>query len=197
MAPGRATKKNRRPADQYQLPPHVDQARQVVSRARGWKPRPKLPQRRVILAGLGMSLLCAGMTAVFWLPSQSLVRDLRSRGVTSAATVVGVDSKPKYVKVRFVSGPQMGAEIKLSDYAGMYPEARPDGAILVTYDPEQPSRALSHGWVENPPANLPAYGTSALTLVCLSLTTAVIIRRVRILRSSGPGPQPESLSEDA
>ncbi|GGV83074.1 hypothetical protein [Streptomyces massasporeus] len=189
-----ARKKNKRPADAYQLPPHVDRARRAVSRAAGWKPRPELPRRRVILAGLGMSLLCAGMTAAFWLPPHSLVRDLRARGVTAAATVVGVDSKPKYVKVRFVSGPHMGVEVKLSDYAGMYPEAHPDGAILVTYDPEKPSRALTNGWVEDPPANLPAYGTSALTLVCLSLTTAAAIRRVRILRSSGPGLQSKSLS---
>lgn len=96
-----------------------------------------------------------------------------------------MDSKPKYLKVRLVSGPQTGHEVKLTDYAGMYPEARPGEGLLVTYDPEQPSRALSQGWVEDPPANLPAYGTSALTLVCLSLTTAVVIRRVRILRSSG------------
>jgi hypothetical protein len=131
-----------------------------------------------------MSLLCAGTTAVFWVPPHSLVRDLRSRGVTSAATVVGVDSEPKCVKVRFVSGPRTGDEVKLSDYAGMYPEARAGGDLLVTYDPEQPSRILSHGWVEDPPADLPAYGTSALTLVLLSLTTAVAIRRVRVLRDS-------------
>ncbi|MFE5757430.1 hypothetical protein ACFQ7M_32395 [Streptomyces massasporeus] len=93
-----------------------------------------------------------------------------------------MDSKPKYVKVRFVSGPQTGDEVKLWDYAGMYPEARPDESMLVTYDPDQPSRALSHGWVADPPANLPAFGTSALTLVCLSLTTAATVRRVRILR---------------
>ena len=177
-----ARKKNRRPADEYQLPPHVDRARQAASRAAGWKPPPRPPQRRVVLAGLGLSLLCAGMTAGLWLPSHSLVRDLRSRGVTAAATVVGVDSNPKYVKVRFVSGPQTGDEVKLWDYAGMYPEARPDESMLVTYDPDQPSRALSHGWVEDPPANLPAFGTSALTLVCLSLTTAATVRRVRILR---------------
>ncbi|MFJ5731583.1 hypothetical protein [Streptomyces paradoxus] len=106
-----------------------------------------------------------------------------------------MDSKPKYVEVRFVSGPQMGEEVKLTDYAGMYPESSPGGSILVTYDPEQPSRVLSRDWVEDPPANLPAYGTSALTLVFLSLATAVTIRRIRILRSSGPGPQTKSLSE--
>ncbi|MGW6543353.1 hypothetical protein ACWGBH_10955 [Streptomyces massasporeus] len=96
-----------------------------------------------------------------------------------------MDSKPKYVKVRFVSGPRTGDEVRLTDYAGMYPEARSGGNLLVTYDPEQPSQVLSHAWVKDPPADLPAYGTSALTLVFLCLTTAVVVRRVRILRGSG------------
>ena len=187
-----AKKKNRRPANGYQLPPHVERARQAASRAAGWKPRPKPPQRRVILTGFGMSLLCLGMTAVFWFPAHALAEDLRSRGVTSAATVVGVDSKPKYVKVRLVSGSRAGEEVMLSDYAGMYPDAHRDEAMLVTYDPQQPSRVLSRDWVEDPPTNLPAYGTSALTLLCSSLTTAAVIRRLRILRRSGPGVPPAS-----
>jgi hypothetical protein len=185
-------KKRKRPADEYQLPPHVDKARQAAAQAAGWQSRPKPPQRRVILAGLGISVLCVGMAAVFWLPSQSLVRDLRSRGVTSAATVIDVDSKPKYVKVRLVSGPQTGDEVKLSDYAGMYPDAEVNEAVLVTYDPQQPSRILSRNWVANPPPNLPAYGTAALALLCLGLTAAAAIRRRRILRTPGPGAQPAS-----
>ncbi|MFF5370397.1 hypothetical protein [Streptomyces sp. NPDC013187] len=174
-----AEKKNRRPANEHQLPPHVKTARQAAGRAAGWKPDPKPPQRRVILTMFGMSLLCLGMTALFWFPSHSLAEDLRSRGVTSAATVVGVDSKPQYVKVRLASGPLAGDEVKISDYAGMYPDVHRDEAMLVTYDPQQPSRVLSRGWVEDPPANLPAYGTAALTLLCLSLTTAAVIRRLR------------------
>jgi hypothetical protein len=100
---------------QYRLPPHVESARQEAARARVWKPRPRLPQLRVILAGLGLFLLCVGMTLAFLLPSHSLVQDLRSRGVSAAATVVGVDTKPKYVKVRLVSSPKAGTEVKLSD----------------------------------------------------------------------------------
>ncbi len=185
-------KKNRRPGNGYQLPPHVERARQAAARAAGWKPRPKPPQRRVILSGFGISLLCLGMTAAFWFPAHALAEDLHSRGVTSAATVVGVDSKPKYVKVRLVSGPRAGDEVKLSDYAGMYPDVQRNEAMLVTYDPQQPSRVLSRDWVVDPPANLPAYGTSALTLLCLSLTTAAVIRRLRILHRSGPGAPPAS-----
>ncbi|GAA2415800.1 hypothetical protein GCM10010255_62670 [Streptomyces coeruleofuscus] len=112
-----------------------------------WQPRPKLPQRRVILAMSGVFLLCVGMTLGLWLPSHSLVQDLRSRGVNSAATVVGVDSKPKYVKVRLVSGPRAGSEVKLSDYAGMYPDMHTDAALVVTYDRDDPSRILAVlGW---------------------------------------------------
>ncbi|MEW2611160.1 hypothetical protein AB0937_13295 [Streptomyces sp. NPDC047880] len=190
-----AKKKNRRAANGYQLPPHVERARQAASRAAGWKPGPKPPQRRVILAGFGMSLLCLGMTAAFWFPAHALAEDLRSRGVTSAATVVGIDNKPQYVKVRLVSGPRTGDEVEFSDYAGMYPDVHRDEAMIVTYDPQQPSRVLSRDWVEDPPANLPAYGTAALTLLCLSLTTTAVIRRLRILRRSGPGVQPGSSAE--
>ncbi len=180
------SKKKWRPANGYQLPPHVDRARQAASRAAEWKPRPKPPQRRVILTMFGMSLLCLGMTAAFWFPAHALAEDLRSRGVTSAATVVAVDSNPKYVKVRLISGPRAGEEVKVSDYAGMYPDVHRDGAMLVTYDAHQPARVLSRAWVEDPPANLPAYGTSALSVLCLSLTTVAVIRRLRIMRSE-PG----------
>jgi hypothetical protein len=141
---------------------------------------------------LGISLLCVGIATVFWLPSHSLVQDLRSRGITSAATVIDVDSKPKYVTVRLVSGPRAGDEVKLSEYAGMQPNAQVNEAMLVTYDPQQPSRILARGWVEDPPPNLPAYGTAALAVLCLSLTAAAAIRRRRILRAPRPGAQPAS-----
>ncbi|MEU0246010.1 hypothetical protein ABZ192_17025 [Streptomyces sp. NPDC006235] len=167
----------------YQLPPHVEAARKAAAGAAGWKPRPPLPQLRVILAGSGLFLLCAGMALAFFLPSHSLVQDLRSRGVSAASTVVGVDSKPKYVKVRLVSGPEAGTEVKLSEYAGMLPETQTDASMIVTYDPEVPSRILTQGWVEDPPANLPGYGASALAVICLGLTTAVIWRRLWILRT--------------
>jgi len=190
-----AKKKKKRPADHYRLPPRAEKARQAATKMTDWKPRPILPQRRVILAGLGLSLLCVGMALALWIPSQSLVQDLRSRGVTAAATVTGVDSKPKYVKVRFVSGTKSGTEVKLSDYAGMYPDTRSGASILVTYDPEDPSRSLAHYWVEDPPMNLPAYGTSALAVLFLVLTLAVVLRRRWILRTFGPETPPASSAE--
>ncbi|MER5829239.1 DUF3592 domain-containing protein [Streptomyces sp. NPDC002130] len=137
-------------------------------------------------------LLCVGMVLALVLPSRSLVQDLRSRGVSAAATVVGVDSKPKYVKVRLVSGPKTGTEVKLWDYAGMLPETQAGASIIVMYDPEDPSRILARSWVEDPPANVPAYGTSALAVVFLGLTTAVVWRRLWILRTFGPEEPPAS-----
>ncbi|GAA2763782.1 hypothetical protein GCM10010103_28230 [Streptomyces paradoxus] len=187
-------KKKRKPrTGQHQLPPHVKEARKAVAEAAAWKPRPKLPQRRVILAMSGISLLCIGIALALWLPSYYLVRDLRSRGVDSAATVVDVDSKPKFVKVRLVSGPRAGDEVRMSDYAGMYPDTHADASLVVTYDRDNPSRILARAWVEDPPANLPAYGTSALAIICFGLATAVIWRRLWILRTFGPD-EPVALS---
>ncbi|MEU0221481.1 DUF3592 domain-containing protein, partial [Streptomyces sp. NPDC006265] len=186
-------KRRKRSAGQYQLPPHIKRAHQEVADAKAWKPRPPLPQLHVILTVFGLFLLCVGMALFFLLPSRSLVQDLRSHGVSAAATVVGVDSKPKYVKVRLVSSPKAGTEVELSEYAGMLPETETGASVIVTYDPEDPSRVLVQGWVEDPPANLPAYGTSALAVICLGLTTAVIWRRFWILRTFGPeGPSASS-----
>lgn len=181
-----ARNRKKRPADQYRLPPQVEEARQAAAKVAGWKPRPKLPQRRVILGGFGMFLLCVGMALALWIPPNSLVRDLRSSGVTAAATITGVDSKPDYVKVRFVNGAESGIEVKLSDYAGMYPDTHAGASMLVTYDPEDPSRSLAHDWVEDPPLNLPVYGTSALALLFLTLAVAVVLRRRWVLRTFGP-----------
>ncbi|GHA49215.1 hypothetical protein GCM10010303_70670 [Streptomyces purpurascens] len=121
----------------------MEEARRAVARVAAWKPRPPLPQLRVILVGFGLFLLCVGMALAFLLPSQSLVQDLRSRGVSAAATVVGVDSQPKYVKVRLVSSPKAGTEVELWDYGGMLPETQTGASMIVTYDPEDPSRILA------------------------------------------------------
>ncbi|MFI6371569.1 hypothetical protein [Streptomyces sp. NPDC050546] len=187
-----AKKKRKLRTGQYQLPPHVEEARRAAAGAAAWQPRPNLPQCRLILAGFGLFLLCVGMALVFLLPSYSLVQDLRSRGVSAAATVVGVDSKPKYVKVRLVSSPEAGTEVKLSDYAGMLPEGQAGASMIVTYDPEDSSRILAQSWVDDPPANLPAYGSSALAVVFLGLVTAVLWRRLWILRTFGPEEPPTS-----
>jgi hypothetical protein len=179
-------RRKRRPADEYQLPPRVEQARQAKARATKFRPSPELPQWRVVWTGLGMFALCTGMALSFWIPARSTVQHLRSQGVTVAAIVISTDEKPKYVKVRLVQGPKSGTEVKLVDYAGMYPDTHTGASMLVTYDPHDVSQSLAHDWVVDPPANLPAYGTSALAVVFLGLTVAVLRRRRWVLRTFGP-----------
>ncbi|MCX3285781.1 hypothetical protein OR263_03405 [Streptomyces sp. NEAU-H22] len=186
------TRKKKRPADQYQLPPHVKEAGQAAARAAAWRPRPEVPKNRVILGITAVFLLCVGMSLALWLPPYYLVQDLRSRGVDSVTTVVGVDTKPKYVKVRFVSGPRAGSEVELTDYAGMYPATHAGAPLVVTYDREDPAHVLARAWVEDPPANLPAYGSSALAFALLACTTAVIWRRLWVLHTFGPEEPPAS-----
>ncbi|MER7401682.1 DUF3592 domain-containing protein [Streptomyces sp. NPDC000070] len=179
-------KKQRRPPDNYQLSPKAERARQAAARVAALKPHPQLPGLRVVWACIGLCALCAGMVLVLWLPSRSLVEDLRSRGVTVAATVIDVDTKPKYVKVRLVQGPERGTAVELSEIAGMLPDAHAGESILVTYDPTDPSRILARGWVMDPPANLPTYGTAALAGLFLSGAVAVTLRRRWILRTWPP-----------
>lgn len=176
-------KRNKRPSDQYRLPPKVVAAQRSAARVAAFRPRPVVPQRRVVLALAGLFLVCAGLASVLWFPAHSLRDDLRSGGTTVAARVVGVDDKPKFVEVRLVQGPDEGTRVRLSEYAGMLPDVRTGDSLLVTYDPEEPSRVLPRGWVTDPPANLPAYGTAAIALLCLALATAVALRRRWILRT--------------
>lgn len=138
----------------------------------------------------GLFFLCIGMVLALVLPARALLKDLRSRGVSAAATVIAVDSNPKYVKVRLVSSPEAGTEVKLWDYSGMLPEAKTGDSMIVTYDYKDPSRVLAQSWVEDPPANLPAYGVSALAAICLGLATAVTWRRIWVLRTFGPEKTP-------
>ncbi|MFI8092385.1 hypothetical protein ACIF9R_29355 [Streptomyces sp. NPDC086080] len=123
------------------------------------------------------------LALAFWLPSRSLVQDLRDDGVTVTATVTEVDNKPEYVKVRFLKGSESGKETELWDYAGMLPDVRPGDALLVTYDPDNPHRSLPQAWVSDPPANLPAYGISAIAAFLLAGAAAGTLRRRRLLRS--------------
>lgn len=123
------------------------------------------------------------MALVFWLPSRSLVQELRGSGVTVAAEVTAVDNKPKYVKVEFLQGEESGTEEKLWDYAGMLPDVHPGDTLLVTYDPDDPHRGLPHAWVVDPPANLPAYGTSAIAVFFFAGAVVGTLRRRRLLRT--------------
>ncbi|MFD9001847.1 hypothetical protein ACFV0T_12880 [Streptomyces sp. NPDC059582] len=185
-----AKKKKKRSGDQYQLPPKAERARQISASVASRKPRPPLPPNRAIWGGFGLFLLFVGFTLALWLPSHSLVQDLRSRGITVDATVTAVDNHPKYVKVLLAQGPKAGSQIQLWDYSGMYPDAHVGDSMVVTYDPTNPSHSLSHEWVTDPPVNLPVYGTSALALLCLAGTVVVVLHRRKILRTFGPETPP-------
>ncbi|WP_179851112.1 hypothetical protein [Streptomyces sp. TLI_55] len=130
------------------------------------------------------------MALVLWLPAQDLVDDLRSRGVSAAATVTDVDSKPKYVKVRLVSSPEAGNEVKLSDYAGKYPATHAGASMIVTYDAKDPSRILARDWVRDPPVSLQTFLCWVLAFVFLGFGVALIIRRSWVLRQ----PEDPSIS---
>ncbi|MGW2120712.1 hypothetical protein [Streptomyces sp. SM1] len=142
-----------------------------------------IPQPRLILGVLGGSLLCLALALAFWLPSRSLVQDLRNGGVSVPATVTEVDNKPKYVKVQFLQGANSGTETELWGYAGMLPDVQPGDALLVTYDPGDPHRSLPHAWVTDPPANLPAYGISAIAALLFASAVVGTLRRRRLLRA--------------
>lgn len=180
-------RKKKRRTGRQQPSPHVTEANRfpVGSAALG----PKVPQWRFILASLGMSVLCIGMTLTLWIPVRSKLNDLRDHGVTATATVIGVDNKPKYVKVRFANGTLTGREVELGEYAGMLPDMHVGESLFVTYDPNDPSRSLAHRWVVDPPVNLPAWGTSALAVFFLTGAVAVIRRR-RLLLTHSPPPEP-------
>jgi uncharacterized protein DUF3592 len=185
-----ANKKKRHPGDKYRIPLHIEQGNRRAAEWAVWRRRPGLPQIRQILGCFAGFLLCTGMSLFLWLPARSVVQDLRDHGVTVVATVTGVDNRPKYVKVRFNQGPVKGTEVKLGDYAGMYPTTHVGKPMLVTYDPADPFRSLARHWVENPPPILPAYGTSALALFLLAGAIVGLIRRRRILRTFGPDIPP-------
>ena len=154
------------------------------------RPRPLIPERRTIFGVLGGGLLCIALALAFWLPAHFLVEELRDRGVTDAARVTNVDNNPKYVKFTLVQGPKSGTEIKLGEYAGMLPDVRPGDALLVTYDPGDPHRSLPDAWVTDPPANLPAYGSSAMAAFLLAGAVVGTIRRRRLLVTHSPPPEP-------
>ncbi|WP_148663821.1 DUF3592 domain-containing protein [Streptomyces ambofaciens] len=191
-------KKKRRAVDRYQLPPSVVAAQQLAAKRRDTlKPRPYVATNRTILGIFCTFLLCAGLALAFWIPPRSLVHDLRSGGDTTAAIVTGVDNNPKYVEVEFVTGPEAGSKVRLSDYAGMYPDVDTGDSILVAYDPDDPSLALAERWVTHPPFNLPAFGATACALFILVGMVWGLIRRRWILKNwpADPPVAPEKKTE--
>ncbi|MGW5127842.1 hypothetical protein ACWEQ7_28140 [Streptomyces sp. NPDC004069] len=151
-----------------------------------------LPQRRLVAAVFAMAVATFGTFLVFWLPSHSLVDDLRSRGVSVAAEIVSSPRDrfggPGNVRIRF-NDPKRGMqEAALSDWGGRRPAGLVSGSIVsVTYDPRDPSRVLTTKWVQNPPAmTLPMLVSLVLAPVLLAGAVFLAIRRRTVLKASKP-----------
>ncbi|MER7841348.1 DUF3592 domain-containing protein [Streptomyces sp. NPDC096040] len=141
----------------------LDETRRKAADAR----RP-VPQRRLIATLIVLSVLVFGGFLVFFLPSHTLVSDLRSRGVATWAEVTSSPrdkfGSPGNIRLRFDAG-KREVDTELSDWGGKRPDGLTAGSsVSVTYDPHDPTRVLTTAWVKHPPAmTLPM-------LVCLVLS---------------------------
>ncbi|MFD6904337.1 DUF3592 domain-containing protein [Streptomyces sp. NPDC060077] len=184
-------KKRKRSRDDWQPPPKSAEQQSLdeeVQRFRAAWHQPPVPQRRLILAVFVAALATCVAFLVFLLPAQSLVNDLRSRGVTTTAEVTA-SPKNKYgeagnITVRF-SGPGGEVETVLADWGGKRPEGLlAGGRVSVTYDPSEPTRVLTTEWVESPPAmTLPMLVTLILTPLFAVGAILLSIRRRKLLRA--------------
>ncbi|MER5545799.1 DUF3592 domain-containing protein [Streptomyces sp. NPDC002589] len=199
----RKKKKKKRPQGEWKQPPKSAerQAWEAESRRlRSSYQQPKLPQRRLIAALFATSLACFGAFLVFLLPSQSLVSDLRSRGVATWATVTSSPrdkfGSPGNITVRF-DAPKGEIDTTLSDWGSRRPDGLvPGNLVSVTYDPHDPTRVLTTDWVRHPPTvTFPMLVTLVMAVVLLAGATLVTLRR-RALQKAGEGPESaESPSE--
>ncbi|AQW48458.1 DUF3592 domain-containing protein [Streptomyces violaceusniger] len=183
-------KRKKRPPDQWQRPPLSAHRQAVEAMVRDWRQCPPLPQRSHIAMGLAFALVTTGMFLAYWLPSKSLVDDLRSRGVTTVAEVTGRDNNPRSVQVEF-DGPSGTVRTDLYDWGGVYPDVKVGDQLDVTYDREDSSRVLMRSWVDDPPTfSLPALGLLGMAPLFLAGTVVLTLRRRRILRTFGPSTPP-------
>ncbi|GAB2458752.1 DUF3592 domain-containing protein [Streptomyces incanus] len=183
-------KKKRRTRADWTPPPKSAEreALEAEWRRRRFQSRqPLVPKRRVILGVFAMSLITGGMFLGFLLPSESLVSDLRSRGVSVWAEVTASPrdkyGNPGNVKVKF-DGPEGEMETSLYDWGGMRPEGlTPGGLVSVTYDPRDPARVLTTAWVKDPPMmTLPMLVVLLIFLFFLIGSIVGLIRRRVLLR---------------
>ncbi|MFE6716702.1 DUF3592 domain-containing protein [Streptomyces albidoflavus] len=148
---------------------------------------PAVPRRRQIIGIFAFGLAAVGLFLLFLLPSRSLVADLRSRGVPVVAEVVDT-SNNKYddlreVVVRF-RGSEGEVETELHDWGGRYPEGLSAGTdIMVTFDPQDPSRVLPSRWVADPPlVTTPMLVVAVCGFPFVVLPWFAMVRRRRLLR---------------
>ncbi|GAB2780155.1 hypothetical protein GCM10027073_11050 [Streptomyces chlorus] len=149
--------------------------------------QPPVPKRRVILGVFALSLVIGGMFLSLLLPSESLVSDLRSRGISVWAEVTASPrdkyGNPGNIKVKF-DGPGGEMETSLYDWGGMRPEGLvPGGLVSVTYDPRDPARVLTTAWVKSPPMmTMPLLVGLLGFLFFLAGTVFITIRRRVLLK---------------
>ncbi|MFJ5155505.1 DUF3592 domain-containing protein [Streptomyces sp. NPDC088353] len=185
--------KKKRSRDDWTPPPKSAERRAAeaeLRKLRAGERQAPLPQRRLVAAIFLMAVAAIGAFLVLWLPSHSLVDDLRSRGVSVAAEIVTSPrdrfGSPGNIRIRF-NDPKRGAqEIALSDWGGRRPAGLVAGSsVSVTYDPRDPSRVLTTKWVQNPPAmTLPMPVSLALAPVLLAGATFLALRRRTVLKAS-------------
>ncbi|MER6384199.1 DUF3592 domain-containing protein [Streptomyces sp. NPDC001118] len=189
-------KKKKRPQGEWKQPAKSAerQAWEAESRRlRSSLRQPKLPQRRLIATMFVLFLVMFGGFFVFLLPSQSLVSDLRSRGVATRATVTSSPrdkfGSPGNIKIRF-DAPKGEVNTVLSDWGGRRPDGLvPGSPVSVTYDPHDPTRVLTTDWVKHPPTvTFPMLVTLVLSVLLLAGATLVTIRR-RTLQKSEKRPE--------
>ncbi|MER5597383.1 DUF3592 domain-containing protein [Streptomyces sp. NPDC002265] len=190
------TKKTRtqrtRPDGAPPPPASAQKARLAEMRRATARERRPVPQRRLIatLAVLFLGTAC-GTLFLLWLPSHTLVHDLRTRGV---ATWAQVTSSPRdkfgsagNVEVRFTASGRT-VETVLSDWGGERPGGlEPGGTVSVTYDRQNPHRVLTTAWVQHPPAvTAPMLWGLVLSPFFLAGTVLLAVLRHRRLRDRRP-----------
>lgn len=188
--------KRKRPQGEWQQPAKSAERQALEEELRRLRSRvrqPTLPQRRLIATLFAVSLVAFGAFLVFFLPSQSLVSDLRSRGVATWATVTSAPrdkfGSPGNIKIRF-DAPKGEVDTTLSDWGGRRPDGLvPGNLVSVTYDPHDPTRVLTTAWVKHPPTmTLPMLVSLVMGVLLLAGATLVTIRR-RILQKSEKRPE--------
>ncbi|MCX5420893.1 DUF3592 domain-containing protein [Streptomyces sp. NBC_00078] len=198
-------KRTKRAPGDWALPPKADEqkARLDESRRKIARVRQPVPQRRLILTLFALFLVAFGISLVFFVPSHSLVSDLRSRGVATWAQVTSSPrdhfGSPGNIKIQF-KGPKGEVDTTLSDWGGRRPDGLVTGQLVsVTYDPHDPTRVLTTAWVKNPPiVTLPMLVSLVVSLFFLAGAVFLTLRRRRLLserKQAETTEEPENVRE--
>ncbi|MEV5847949.1 DUF3592 domain-containing protein [Streptomyces sp. NPDC051985] len=178
----------RRAPGDWTPPPKVAEQKARLDRTRGkfTDARRPVPQRRLIATLFALFAVVLVGFLVLFLPSHTLVGDLRSRGVATWAEVTSAPrdkfGSPGNIKLRFDVG-KREVDTTLSDWGGKRPGGLTTGStVSVTYDPHDPTRVLTTAWVKHPPAlTLPMLVFLVLTPFFLAGAIFLTVLRHRLL----------------